>query len=166
MNQLAVQNAELEQEIVEEEAAKVDPNRPRPHGSGELHMWVLQGENIKNGSAFSTADPYCEVVHLTDDDQRRHKTREIDNDLNPTWNEKFVWPIEDSTATNDFTFTVYDKTLGGKKKLGQGEMSIALVFDYKGNIDVTVSLHPQGKVVTHCEWIPDGWGDAVYAGPC
>lgn len=127
-----------------------------------MHVWVLRGETLPNKSAFGTSDPFVQIYYKGTGGQKSVETQVKNNDLNPTWNEKFEFPIVDSTQDNDFTFTVFDKTSMGRKKLAQGEMSLRLVFDYKGNIDVTISLHPKGKLVTHCEWVPDDWGEPIY----
>ena len=59
-------------------------------GEGKLKVKVVNGRGLQNKEALSTSDPYC-MVELG---EQMQKTKYISSNLNPDWNEKFVFNVK------------------------------------------------------------------------
>ena len=57
---------------------------------GKLRVKVLNGRNLQNKETFQTSDPYC-MLELG---SSSHKTKHISSNLNPDWNEEFVFDVK------------------------------------------------------------------------
>lgn len=102
--------------------------------SHKLKVNVARAENVTKGAfgdLLDTPDPYVELSIPTTPESRK-RTRHINNDINPTWNETFEF-ILDPNQHNVLEMTlmdanyVMDETLGtakytlSKLKVGQTE---------------------------------------------
>ncbi|XP_076135041.1 cytosolic phospholipase A2 isoform X1 [Alosa pseudoharengus] len=102
--------------------------------SHKYKVTVLRAENVTKGALgdlLDTPDPYVELFIPTAPESRK-RTRHIDNNINPKWNETFTF-ILDPNQENTLKITlmdanyVMDETLGtvtyeiGKLKVGQTE---------------------------------------------
>lgn len=103
--------------------------------SHRLTVNVARAENVTKGAfgdLLDTPDPYVELYIPTAPESRK-RTRHIDNDIHPKWNEKFVFLL-DPQQDNILEMTlmdanyVMDETLGmakypvNKLKIGQPEV--------------------------------------------
>lgn len=59
---------------------------------GELSVTVVRASGLKNMEMIGTSDPYV-VVHVRP--LFKVKTKVVDNNLNPVWNESFKLIVED-----------------------------------------------------------------------
>ncbi|XP_030630583.1 cytosolic phospholipase A2 [Chanos chanos] len=104
--------------------------------SHRFKVTVLRAENVTKGAfgdLLDTPDPYVELCVPTSPESRK-RTRHIDNDINPLWNETFEF-ILDPNQDNVLEVTlmdanyVMDETLGttkysiSKLKVGQTEQA-------------------------------------------
>ncbi|KAL6471600.1 hypothetical protein MHYP_G00202500 [Metynnis hypsauchen] len=102
--------------------------------SHKFRVTVVRAENVTKGALgdlLDTPDPYVELSIPTAPESRK-RTRHIDNDINPKWNETFDFLL-DPQQENVLEMTlmdanyVMDETLGtatysiGKLKIGQPE---------------------------------------------
>uniref|UniRef100_A0A4W4GYY6 Phospholipase A2 n=1 Tax=Electrophorus electricus TaxID=8005 RepID=A0A4W4GYY6_ELEEL len=103
--------------------------------SHKFRVTVVKAENVTKGALgdlLDTPDPYVELSVPTAPESRK-RTRHIDNDINPKWNETFEFLL-DPQQENVLEMTlmdanyVMDETLGtvtyciDKLKVGQAEM--------------------------------------------
>ncbi|XP_062873360.1 cytosolic phospholipase A2 [Trichomycterus rosablanca] len=103
--------------------------------SHRLHVTVVKAENVTKGALgdlLDTPDPYVELSIPTAPESRK-RTRHIDNDIHPTWNETFEFLLDPKQehvlqmTLMDANY-VMDETLGTAKylinnlKLGHKEM--------------------------------------------
>ncbi|KAL0302306.1 UNVERIFIED_CONTAM: Synaptotagmin-5 [Sesamum calycinum] len=81
---------------------------------GKLTVTVVKASGLKNMELIGKSDPYV-VLHIRP--LFKVRTKVIDNNLNPVWNEKFELIAEDK-ETQSLIFEVYDEDIGDDKKLG------------------------------------------------
>lgn len=72
-------------------------------GSGKLKIEVLNGRNLQNKDTFSKSDPYCMLELGT----VAHKTKHLDGDLNPDWNETFTFDVD--SGMDAIALSIWDK---------------------------------------------------------
>ncbi|KAL0309170.1 UNVERIFIED_CONTAM: Synaptotagmin-5 [Sesamum radiatum] len=95
---------------------------------GKLTVTVVKASGLKNMELIGKSDPYV-VLHIRP--LFKVRTKVIDNNLNPVWNEKFELIAEDKEtqslifevfiySLSGFSgmFGVYDEDIGDDKKLG------------------------------------------------
>ena len=70
---------------------------------GKLRVQVVNAAKLKNKERFQKSDPYCMVECGSDS----KKTKSIDNNLNPEWNEEFVFNVAEGVET--LALSVWDK---------------------------------------------------------
>uniref|UniRef100_A0A673ZZH8 Phospholipase A2 n=1 Tax=Salmo trutta TaxID=8032 RepID=A0A673ZZH8_SALTR len=85
-----------------------------------LVMWTLR--NLKL-STLDTPDPYVELFIPTSPESRK-RTRHIDNDINPEWNETFDF-ILDPNQENFLEITLMDANYVMDEKLGTASYNIS-----------------------------------------
>ncbi|KAI9097090.1 hypothetical protein DFS34DRAFT_134893 [Phlyctochytrium arcticum] len=112
-----------------------------------ISVKVIRAANLQ-ACDWTTSDPY---VILSHGGTEIHRTRVIDKNLNPAWNQSFEIVVPHSLRDNEsfLDLFVYDKDLIGKDDLC-GEASVFLrdsKFDDFLSHDVEVSLKPQGKLL-------------------
>lgn len=71
------------------QVVKRSPNRVSKAPPGVLIVHVKSASNLKNLEMLGTSDPYCKVKVAGE----KLKTKTIENDLNPRWDETFRIPI-------------------------------------------------------------------------
>ncbi|BAT97812.1 hypothetical protein VIGAN_09137100 [Vigna angularis var. angularis] len=81
---------------------------------GKLSVTVVKATALKNMEMIGKSDPYV-VVHIRP--LFKYKTKVVDNNLNPTWNERFELIAEDK-ETQSLILEVFDKDIGQDKRLG------------------------------------------------
>eukprot|EP01012_Entosiphon_sulcatum_P011995 TRINITY_DN17465_c0_g1_i1.p1 TRINITY_DN17465_c0_g1~~TRINITY_DN17465_c0_g1_i1.p1 ORF type:complete len:3832 (-),score=536.18 TRINITY_DN17465_c0_g1_i1:148-11643(-) len=85
----------------------------------ELKVTVVQARNLRDADWFTKTDP---AVQLLLGDKTFH-TKHVADDLNPVWNESFVFPVDDESLT--LRIVVEDADLIGKDKVGHAELAIS-----------------------------------------
>lgn len=81
---------------------------------GKLSVTVVKATALKNMEMIGKSDPYV-VVYIRP--LFKYKTKVVDNNLNPTWNERFELIAEDK-ETQSLILEVLDKDIGQDKRLG------------------------------------------------
>ena len=71
--------------------------------AGKLRVQVVNAAKLKNKERFQKSDPYC----MVECGQEAHKTKAIDNNLSPEWNESFVFSVADGVET--LALSIWDK---------------------------------------------------------
>jgi len=103
-------------------------------GGGKLKVQVVNGRGLQNKETFQTSDPYCklEVGGVS------HKTKHVNSNLNPDWNETFEFDIkpgmdvialsiwDKNTIKKDafmgYSFVTFDDCKKDQEKKKSGEM--------------------------------------------
>uniref|UniRef100_A0AAZ3QB43 Phospholipase A2 n=1 Tax=Oncorhynchus tshawytscha TaxID=74940 RepID=A0AAZ3QB43_ONCTS len=122
--------------------------------SHKFRVTVVRAENVTKGALgdlLDTPDPYVELFIPTSPESRK-RTRHIDNDINPEWNETFGF-ILDPNQENFLEITlmdanyVMDEKLGTASyniskmlKTGQTEMVIFVLFLQATNVYLEMAL--------------------------
>ncbi|KAG4932877.1 hypothetical protein AAZX31_17G106300 [Glycine max] len=73
---------------------------------GILEVKLVQAKELTNKDIIGKSDPYA-VVYIRPLRERMKKSKTINNDLNPIWNEHFEFVVED-VSTQHVTVKVYD----------------------------------------------------------
>ncbi|KAK9145135.1 hypothetical protein Sjap_005038 [Stephania japonica] len=97
---------------------------------GKLLVTVVKASDLKNMELIGKSDPYVEL-HIRP--RMKVKTKVIDDNLNPVWNETFVLTADDK-ETESLILEVFDKDVGHDKKLGIAKLPL---------IDLELEKHKQ-----------------------
>lgn len=81
---------------------------------GKLTVTVVRANDLKNMELIGKSDPYV-VIHIRP--LFKVKTKVVDNNLNPVWNQTFELIAEDK-ETQSLILEVYDEDIGQDKRLG------------------------------------------------
>ncbi|GKV12965.1 hypothetical protein SLEP1_g24048 [Rubroshorea leprosula] len=92
----------------------VDTSELELKPQGKLTVTVVKANDLKNLEMIGKSDPYA-VVYIRP--LFKVKTKVIDNNLNPVWDQTFVLIAEDK-ETQSLTIEVFDQDIGQDKKLG------------------------------------------------
>lgn len=87
---------------------------------GKLTVTVVKANDLKNKELIGKSDPYT-VVYVRP--LFKVKTRTIDNNLNPVWNQTFDLIVEDK-ETQSLVIEVFDKDVGQDEKLGVAKVRL------------------------------------------
>ncbi|KAL3517052.1 hypothetical protein ACH5RR_023954 [Cinchona calisaya] len=87
---------------------------------GKLTVTVVKANDLKNKELIGKSDPYT-VVYVRP--LFKVKTKTIDNNLNPMWNQKFDLIVEDK-ETQSLIIEVFDKDVGHDEKLGVAKVRL------------------------------------------
>lgn len=74
---------------------------------GTLEVKLVQAKDLTNKDIIGKSDPFA-VLYVRPLRDRRKKSRTINNELNPVWNEHFEFVIEDA-STQHLTVKIYDE---------------------------------------------------------
>ncbi|MED6132941.1 hypothetical protein PIB30_023488 [Stylosanthes scabra] len=88
---------------------------------GRVTVTVVQANDLKNMEMIGKSDPYV-AVHIRP--IFKVKTKVVDNNLNPVWNEKFDLIAED-LETQSIIFEVFDEDIGQDKRLGVAKFPLS-----------------------------------------
>lgn len=86
---------------------------------GILRVTIVEAKGLKNVDHFGKSDPYCSCLCTG----VKKRTRVINNNLNPKWNENLEWLINDP-RTQTFICTIKDQDISVNRVLGFCEISI------------------------------------------
>ncbi|KAG4925460.1 hypothetical protein AAZX31_18G204700 [Glycine max] len=92
----------------------VDTSELELKPQGTLRATVIKANDLKNMEMIGKSDPYA-VLYIRP--LFKVKTKVIDNNLNPVWNEVFDLIAEDK-ETQSLIVEVFDKDIGQDKRLG------------------------------------------------
>ncbi|KAJ7962255.1 synaptotagmin-5-like [Quillaja saponaria] len=92
----------------------VDTSELELKPQGKLTVTVVKANDLKNKEMIGKSDPYV-VVYIRPLFKVKSKT--IENNLNPVWNQTFELIAEDK-ETQSLTLEVLDKDIGQDKRLG------------------------------------------------
>ncbi|KAK6239950.1 hypothetical protein QUC31_005419 [Theobroma cacao] len=92
----------------------VDTSELELKPEGKLTVTVVKAIDLKNMEMIGKSDPYV-VVHIRP--LFKVKTKVIENNLNPVWNQTFELIAEDR-ETQALTVEVFDQDIGQDKRLG------------------------------------------------
>ncbi|KAL1219195.1 Calcium-dependent lipid-binding protein [Cardamine amara subsp. amara] len=81
---------------------------------GKLIVTVVKATNLKNKELIGKSDPYA-TIHIRP--VFKYKTKAIENNLNPVWDQTFELIAEDK-ETQSLTIEVFDKDVGQDERLG------------------------------------------------
>ncbi|KAL0425907.1 UNVERIFIED_CONTAM: Synaptotagmin-5 [Sesamum radiatum] len=87
---------------------------------GKLTVTVIRANDLKNMELIGKSDPYV-VVHIRP--LFKVKTKVIDNNLNPVWNQTFDLIAEDK-ETQSLILEVFDQDIGQDKRLGIAKLPL------------------------------------------
>lgn len=87
---------------------------------GKLTLTVVKANNLKNMEMIGKSDPYT-VVHIRP--LFKVKTKVVDNNLNPVWNQTFELIAEDK-ETQSLIVEVFDEDIGQDKRLGIAKLPL------------------------------------------
>ncbi|KAL8541280.1 hypothetical protein ACS0TY_002503 [Phlomoides rotata] len=104
---------------------------------GKVTVTILQANDLKNMELVGKSDPYV-VVHIRP--LFKVKTKVIDNNLNPVWNETFELIAEDK-ETQSIIFEVFDEDIGDDKRLGIAKLAL-MELEAKTTKETEVRLLP------------------------
>ncbi|KAJ3282535.1 hypothetical protein HK104_010843 [Borealophlyctis nickersoniae] len=138
----------LNQLIANEAISKIDPNALKTEpteGQGVIHIKIIKATNLI-ACDWTTSDPY---VTLSLGTEKLHRTRVIDKDLNPVWNESCQIHLPDSLEDNNsfLELAVFDKDLVGDDLCGSTRLYLrdSKFNDFLSH-DIELNLKPQGKL--------------------
>ncbi|KAL1322092.1 hypothetical protein HN51_067020 [Arachis hypogaea] len=88
---------------------------------GRVTVTVVQANDLKNMEMIGKSDPYV-ALHIRP--IFKVKTKVVDNNLNPVWDEKFDLIAED-LETQSIIFEVFDEDIGQDKRLGVAKFPLS-----------------------------------------
>ncbi|XP_068640303.1 calcium-dependent lipid-binding protein-like [Aristolochia californica] len=98
----------------------VDTSELELKPQGMLLVTVVKATSLKNKEMIGKSDPYA-VIYIRP--QFKVKTKVVDNNLNPVWNETFEVIAEDK-ETQSLIVEVYDKDITQDKRLGIAKLPL------------------------------------------
>ncbi|CAL5358919.1 unnamed protein product [Camellia sinensis] len=119
---------------------------------GVLSVTVITAENLPAVDLMGKSDPF--VVLVLKKSEQKHKTRVVNNTLNPVWNQTFDFVVED--GLHDLLITeVYDHDTFGKDKMGRCIMTLTRVI-LEGEFTDTFPIDgtKSGILHLHLKWTP------------
>uniref|UniRef100_A0A7N0VMC2 Uncharacterized protein n=1 Tax=Kalanchoe fedtschenkoi TaxID=63787 RepID=A0A7N0VMC2_KALFE len=117
---------------------------------GVLSVTVVSAEDLPPVDLNGKADPY--VILIMKKSNTRHKTRVVNESLNPVWNQTFDFVVED--GLHDMLMVeVWDHDTFGKDKIGRCVMTLSRVV-LEGEYTATFALDgaKSGRLTLHLKW--------------
>ncbi|KAI3835455.1 hypothetical protein MKX03_034545 [Papaver bracteatum] len=87
---------------------------------GKLSVTVIKANDLKNAEMIGKSDPYAAIFIRP---IFRYKTKTIDNNLNPVWNQTFELIAEDK-ETQSLIIEVFDEDVGQDQRLGIAKLPL------------------------------------------
>ncbi|KAL1540128.1 calcium-dependent lipid-binding protein-like [Salvia divinorum] len=104
---------------------------------GKATVTIVKANELKNMELLGKSDPYVSV-HIRP--LFKVKTKVVDNNLNPVWNETFDLIAEDK-ETQSIIFEVFDEDIGEDKRLGVAKLSL-VELESRGHKQIELRLLP------------------------
>ncbi|RIA90264.1 C2 domain-containing protein [Glomus cerebriforme] len=106
---------------------------------GILKVTVVEARNLKDEDLIGKSDPYVKLIL---DKHNFQSTKPKNEDLNPTYNEYFIFNIN---GQKKLEVQVWDKdTFGDDDLIGEDNIKLSEVFS-RGYVDIWVNL-TKGKL--------------------
>ncbi|KMZ63064.1 putative Calcium lipid binding protein [Zostera marina] len=116
-------------------AVPIDTSDLELKPQGLIKVNVIKAISLKNMEFIGKSDPYV-ALHIRP--MFKVKTKVVDNNLNPEWNEEFDLIVEDK-ETQFVTFKVFDEDVGQDKMLGIAKLPlIDLVSETMKELDLAL----------------------------
>ncbi|XP_058210725.1 calcium-dependent lipid-binding protein [Rhododendron vialii] len=115
----------------------VDTSELELKPQGKLTLTVVKANDLKNMEMIGKSDPYV-VVHIQI--LFKVKTKVIENNLNPVWNQTFELIAEDK-ETQSLILEVFDKDIGQDKRLGIAKVPL-IELESETEKELEVRLQP------------------------
>jgi len=81
--------------------------------SGHVAFRILRAQGLKNADGvMGLSDPYAKLRCELEDQKSEFKTRVIDNNLSPTWDEVFIFKAFAQAKTINIDLSIWDKDDG------------------------------------------------------
>ncbi|KAL7607694.1 hypothetical protein Lser_V15G14305 [Lactuca serriola] len=103
---------------------------------GKLMLTVVKAHNLKNMEMMGKSDPYA-VAFIRP--LEKFKTKVIENNLNPVWNQTFHLTVEDR-ETQFAVVEVFDEDIGADQRLGIAKLQL---IDLQPEIEKELELRLQ-----------------------
>ncbi|KAM7477242.1 hypothetical protein LguiB_024485 [Lonicera macranthoides] len=119
---------------------------------GVLSVTVISAEDLAPTDLMGKADPY--VVITMKKTQTKNKTRVVNDNLNPVWNQSFDFLVEDGLH-DMLVLEVWDHDTFGKDYMGTCILTLTRVIlegEYKDSIELDGAK--SGKLNLHLKWMP------------
>ncbi|KAF3442275.1 hypothetical protein FNV43_RR16191 [Rhamnella rubrinervis] len=87
---------------------------------GKITLTIVKANDLKNMEMIGKSDPYV-VVFIRP--LFKVKTKVVDNNLNPVWNQTFELIVEDK-ETQSLILEVFDQDIGQDKRLGTAKLPL------------------------------------------
>ncbi|XP_030929753.1 synaptotagmin-4 [Quercus lobata] len=98
----------------------VDTSELELKPQGKIALTIVKANDLKNMEMIGKSDPYV-VVHIRP--LFKVKTKVVDNNLNPVWNQTFDLIVEDK-ETQSLILEVFDEDIGQDKRLGIAKLTL------------------------------------------
>ncbi|KAE8689044.1 Synaptotagmin-5 [Hibiscus syriacus] len=119
---------------------------------GVLSVTVISAEDLPIVDLMGKADPY--VVLTLKKSEAKHKTRVVNDSLNPVWNQTFDFVVEDGLH-DMLILEVWDHDTFGKDYMGRCILTLTRVIlegEYKDGLQLEGAK--SGKLNLHLKWMP------------
>ncbi|RVW54173.1 Synaptotagmin-5 [Vitis vinifera] len=119
---------------------------------GVLSVTVISAENLPVVDLIGKADPYVELIMKKSD--TKHRTRVVNNSLNPIWNQTFDFVVEDGLH-DMLILDVWDHDTFGKDKIGRCIFTLTRVIlegEFRDNFPLEGAK--SGSLNLHLKWSP------------
>ncbi|KAE8657896.1 Synaptotagmin-4 [Hibiscus syriacus] len=119
---------------------------------GVLSVTVISAEDLPIVDLMGKADPY--VVLTLKKSEAKHKTRVVNDSLNPVWNQTFDFVVEDGLH-DMLILEVWDHDTFGKDYMGRSILTLTRVIlegEYKDALQLEGAK--SGKLNVHLKWMP------------
>ncbi|XP_039132005.1 synaptotagmin-5-like [Dioscorea cayenensis subsp. rotundata] len=119
---------------------------------GVLSVTVISAQDLPSMDVLGKADPY--VVLSMKKTETKNKTRVVNDNLNPTWNQTFDFVVEDGLH-DMLILEVWDHDTFGKNFIGKCIMTLTRVI-LEGEFTDSFILDgaKSGKLNLHLKWLP------------
>jgi len=152
----------LKHSSIEQQLSRSPPGPPRM--SGNLTVNVLNATGLKDSDGMfgGSSDPY---VYLQIKGMDAQKTSVINDNLNPEWNETFVFENIEKPMSKILKVTVYDKDTVHDDVLGGAEIDLGTLRNvgepqpFELEVDRHGPMGILGKAKLNLECSTDGWGN-------
>ncbi|KAI4337298.1 hypothetical protein L6164_015731 [Bauhinia variegata] len=119
---------------------------------GVLSVTVISAEDLPSVDFMGKADPY--VVLSLKKSEKKFKTRVVNENLNPVWNQTFDFVVEDGVHEM-LILEVWDHDTFGKNKIGRVLVTLTRVL-IEGEVQGTFPIDgsKSGTLTFHLKWTP------------
>uniref|UniRef100_A0A0D6R0C9 Uncharacterized protein n=1 Tax=Araucaria cunninghamii TaxID=56994 RepID=A0A0D6R0C9_ARACU len=135
-----------------EQRTSISSGKKKDIVRGVLSVTVKRAEDLTATDLMGKADPYV-VLSMKKTDAKK-KTRVINKNLNPEWNQTFDFMVED--AMHDMLILeVWDHDMFSKDFMGKCAFTLTKVL-HEGEYDAEIPLDgvKSGRIFLHLKWTP------------